>query len=116
MHVTAKADYAIQTAVALVDSSQQRPSKTGVIAAAQNSPHSFLENILMQLRSDVRGQSPEKIEYVGSAESLQQVWIAMRANVRKVLEHVTVADVAHGRLPKGVLALTRKDDAWESRR
>jgi Rrf2 family protein len=63
----------------------------------------------------VRGQRPEDLEYVGSAESLQQVWIALRANLRKVLESVTVADVASGRLPTGVLALTRKDDAWERR-
>jgi Rrf2 family protein len=63
----------------------------------------------------VRGQPPEEIEYVGSAESLQQVWIALRANLREVLEHVTIADVAAGRLPKGVLALTRKADAWETR-
>ena len=35
----------------------------------------------------VRGQRPEEVEYVGSAEALQQVWIALRANLRKVLEH-----------------------------
>ena len=63
----------------------------------------------------VRGQRPEEIEYAGSAESLQQVWIALRANLRKVLEHVTVADVAAGRLPKDVLALTRAEDAWQTR-
>jgi Rrf2 family protein len=63
----------------------------------------------------VRGQRPEEIEYTGSAESLQQVWIALRANLRKVLEHVTVADVAAGRLPKEVLALTREDEAWQTR-
>jgi Rrf2 family protein len=63
----------------------------------------------------VRGQRPEEIEYVGSAESLQQVWIALRANLRKVLENVTVADVAAGRLPKEVLALTRQEEAWETR-
>jgi Rrf2 family protein len=63
----------------------------------------------------VRGQRPEEIEYVGSAESLQQVWIALRANLRKVLEHVTIADVAAGNLPKDVLALTRKEEAWETR-
>src|ERR1700709_189903 len=39
----------------------------------------------------VRGQRPEEIEYVGSAESLQQVWIALRANLRKGLENVSVA-------------------------
>jgi Rrf2 family protein len=63
----------------------------------------------------VRGQRPEEIEYVGSAESLQQVWIALRANLRKVLEHVTVADVAAGDLPRDVLALTREEEAWETR-
>jgi Rrf2 family protein len=63
----------------------------------------------------VRGQRPEEVEYVGSAESLQQVWIALRANLRKVLENVTVADVAAGRLPKEVLALTRGEEAWQTR-
>jgi Rrf2 family protein len=63
----------------------------------------------------VRGQRPEEVEYVGSAESLQQVWIALRANLRKVLENVTVADVAAGRLPKEVLELTREEQAWQTR-
>jgi Rrf2 family protein len=63
----------------------------------------------------IRGQRPEEIEYVGSAESLQQVWIALRANLRKVLEHVTIADVAAGKLPKELLALTREEEAWETR-
>ena len=63
----------------------------------------------------VRGQRPEEIEYAGSAESLQQVWIALRANLRKVLEHVTVADVAAGTLPADVLALTREEQAWQTR-
>jgi Rrf2 family protein len=63
----------------------------------------------------VRGQRPEEIEYIGSAESLQNVWIALRTNLRKVLESVTVADVAAGKLPKDVIALTREDEAWQTR-
>ena len=63
----------------------------------------------------VRGQPPEEIEYVGSAEALQQVWIALRANVRKVLENGTVADVAAGKLPKDVIALTRGEEVWHTR-
>jgi Rrf2 family protein len=63
----------------------------------------------------IRGQRPEEIEYVGSAEALQQVWIALRANLRKVLEHVTIADVAAGKLPKDVIALTREEQAWQTR-
>jgi len=63
----------------------------------------------------VRGQRPEEVQYTGSAESLQQVWIALRANLRKVLEHVTIADVASGKLPKEILALTKQEQAWETR-
>jgi Rrf2 family protein len=63
----------------------------------------------------VRGQPPEEVEYSGTAESLQQVWIALRANLRKVLEHVTVDQVAAGKLPSEVLALTRAEEAWHAR-
>ncbi|MGN6373529.1 MAG: RrF2 family transcriptional regulator [Solirubrobacteraceae bacterium] len=63
----------------------------------------------------VRGQRPEEVHYAGSAEALQQVWVALRANLRKVLEHVTVADVASGKLPKQVLTLTREEEAWTTR-
>jgi Rrf2 family protein len=63
----------------------------------------------------VRGQRPEEVEYTGSAESLRQVWVAVRANLRNVLENVTVADVASARLPKEVIALTRGEEAWEAR-
>jgi Rrf2 family protein len=60
----------------------------------------------------IRGQRPEEVQYGGSAEVLQQVWVAVRANLRSVLENVTVADVAGGTLPKDVVALTRGEEAW----
>jgi Rrf2 family protein len=63
----------------------------------------------------VRGLRPEEVSYDGSAESLQQVWLALRANLRKVLEHVTLADVASGELPKEIVALTRQEEAWQTR-
>lgn len=63
----------------------------------------------------VRGMRPEEIDYGGSAESLQRVWIALRANLRRVLEAVTVAQVASGELPADVLALSADDDAWQTR-
>jgi Rrf2 family protein len=63
----------------------------------------------------VRGQRPEEVEYIGAAASLQQVWIALRANLRAVLEQVSVADVASGELPNEVLALTKIEDAWQTR-
>jgi Rrf2 family protein len=63
----------------------------------------------------VRGQRPEEVEYTGTAASLQPVWIALRANLRRVLERVTVEQVAAGQLPEDVLALTREDEAWHTR-
>lgn len=63
----------------------------------------------------VRGQRPEELQYDGSAASLQQVWIALRTNLRMVLEQVSVAQVSAGNLPTDVLALTRGDDAWHTR-
>jgi Rrf2 family protein len=63
----------------------------------------------------IRGQRPEEVEYSGSAEALQAVWIALRANLRKVLEHVTVADIASGKLPAAVRSLTKQEEAWQTR-
>ncbi|MHB8242133.1 MAG: RrF2 family transcriptional regulator [Solirubrobacteraceae bacterium] len=85
---------------------------------AQPAEEVTLANIIRAVEGPlvgVRGQRPEEIEYIGSAEALQSVWIALRANLRKVLENVTVADVAAGRLPKEVLALTRQEEAWQTR-
>jgi len=62
--------------------------------------------------ANVRGIGPESVSYVGSAERLQDVWIAVRANLRAVLERVTIADVARGELPDSVADLARDPDAW----
>jgi Rrf2 family protein len=65
--------------------------------------------------ANVRGMSPETLDYAGSAEKLRDVWVALRAGVRSVLEGVTVADVARGELPEHVEELTRDEDAWARR-
>jgi Rrf2 family protein len=63
--------------------------------------------------ANIRGEYPEAVEYPpGAAEVLQEVWIAVRANLRAVLESVTLADLADGTLPKPVSKLTRDPDAW----
>src|SRR5947199_4057850 len=63
--------------------------------------------------ANVRGVGPETVEYAGSAEHLREVWIAVRANLRAVLEHVTVGDLARGELPASVEALASNPDAWQ---
>src|ERR1044072_8373750 len=44
--------------------------------------------------ANVAGVRPEQVEYAGTAAPLRDVWIAVRANLRAVLEVVTLADVA----------------------
>jgi Rrf2 family protein len=63
--------------------------------------------------ANVRGVGPESVEYAGSAAPLRDVWIAMRANLRAVLEGVTVGDVARGELPEDVRQLAGDPDAWQ---
>jgi Rrf2 family protein len=62
--------------------------------------------------ANVRGQRPELVEYAGPAAPLREVWIAVRANLRAVLEVVTLADLAAGRLPDEVSAIAADPDAW----
>jgi Rrf2 family protein len=62
--------------------------------------------------ANVRGIRSEQIAYEGSAEPLRDVWVAVRASLRNVLEQVTLADVARGELPEQVRALAADPDAW----
>jgi Rrf2 family protein len=62
--------------------------------------------------ANVRGEWPEAVEYPGAAEALKEVWIAVRSNLRAVLESVTLADIADGNLPKPVTVLTQDPEAW----
>ena len=62
--------------------------------------------------AEVRGYRPEMTNYEGAAENLQQVWVAVRASLRSVLEKVTLADVIAGTLPAHVRKMTENPDAW----
>jgi Rrf2 family protein len=62
--------------------------------------------------ASVHGQRPEEVDYDDGAGGLQQVWVAVRASLREVLENVTVADLAAGRLPREVTRRSAVGDAW----
>ena len=62
--------------------------------------------------ANVRGLRSEQVTYEGSAERLRDVWVAVRASLRAVLEEVTLADLARGELPASVEALAADPDAW----
>ena len=65
--------------------------------------------------ASVRGEAPERVGYAGAAEALPRVWIALRASLRAVLEHVTLADVVAGELPAEVERLADDPEAWVTR-
>jgi Rrf2 family protein len=63
----------------------------------------------------VRGERPESVSYNGPAEPLQRVWIAVRTNLRAVVENVTLQDLANGELPQPINALADDPDSWVTR-
>ena len=63
----------------------------------------------------IRGEAPEDVVSSGSAESLGRLWVAVRASLRTVLENVTLADLAEGKLPARVDKLADDPEAWVRR-
>ena len=152
MRISAKADYAVRAAVTLAALEGDAPVKAERLAAAQDIPLNFLENILHQLKSSglvtshrgpdggfrlarpaaaitladviraidgplagVRDDAPEDVTYPGVAAPLRDVWVALRASMRTVLEAVTLADLAAGRLPAAVRRRLQDPGAWSRR-
>jgi Rrf2 family protein len=60
----------------------------------------------------VSGRRPEDVTFTGTAEPLLDVWIAVRASLRRVLEGVSLADVASGEMPDHIVELTADPGAW----
>lgn len=65
--------------------------------------------------AEVRGERPGQTPYDGAAEHLQEVWVAARAALRSVFEHVTLADIVKGKLPTRIARMAADPDAWTVR-
>lgn len=65
--------------------------------------------------ADVRGERPDALHYPDDLVALQRAWIAVRANLRAVLEHVSLADLRDGKLPPEVDLLADDAEAWQAR-
>jgi len=151
VRISAKVDYAVRAAVQLAAAEGSGPVKGDEIAAAQDIPINFLENILSLLRNAgfvhsrrgadggywlalpadqitvaeivrvidgplaaVRGVRPSETDFRPPAEPLRDVWVAVRASLRAILEEVTLADVVRNELPSVVGDWTSRAGAWES--
>jgi Rrf2 family protein len=65
--------------------------------------------------AQVRGMGPESAKYEGVANHLQEVWVALRASLRGVLEHTNLEDVVKGDFPPEVARMVAAPDAWVGR-
>jgi len=64
--------------------------------------------------ANVRGDRPENVTYSGAASHLTDVWIAVRASLRQLLESTSLADLRDGTLPVLVAELAKDPKAWIS--
>ena len=64
--------------------------------------------------ANVRGARPEQVEYLGPAIHLRDVWIAVRASLREILESTSVQDLVDGTMPPRIRELTGEPEAWVS--
>ena len=65
--------------------------------------------------ASVRGHRPETVSYEGAARRLTEVWVALRASLRTVLEVVTLQNLLEGELPPEVRALAADPAARTTR-
>ena len=65
--------------------------------------------------ANIHENAPEDLHYAGSAERLRDVWVAVRAALRSVLENVTLAELASGNLPWRIDAILNNPEAWIKR-
>ena len=59
----------------------------------------------------VRGERAEQLAYHDTG-ALQEMWVAVRASLRSVLEQVTLAHLVSGELPAHVQALVDEPESW----
>jgi Rrf2 family protein len=62
--------------------------------------------------AEVRGLRPNETSYEGAAKHLPDVWVAVRASLRRVLDETTLAQVLDGSLPRHVQRMIETPDAW----
>ena len=151
MQISAKTDYALRALCELATAAPTGPMKADDIAAAQDIPRTFLDQILLDLRRGgmltsrrgpegghllarpaasitvadvvraidgplalVHGHRPEGLAYDGPAARLQDVWVAVRAALRTVLEGTTIEQIVEGALPAAVTDLAAQARSWTS--
>lgn len=55
---------------------------------------------------------PDQLEFPEGMEAMQDLWVAVRASLRNVLERVTIEDLVKGKLPAPIARLASPEDSW----
>lgn len=63
----------------------------------------------------VAQRRPEHIAHTGPAHHVGHLWVGLRAAIRSVMDHVTLADLLAGELPADLRTLVEEPEAWEPR-
>ncbi len=133
MRISAKADYAVRAALELAAAPYGEPVKgehlaDRLIRAKRGARGGYwlarppdditIAEVIRAVEgplANIQDSAPEDTAYPGPAEKLQDVWVAVRANLRAVLEQVTLADVRDDTLPEPIGRLVADRDAWGRR-
>lgn len=62
--------------------------------------------------ANIHDSSLEELEYIGPAQALREIWMAVRTTLRSVLEKVTLADVASDAIPARIQRLADEYEQW----
>jgi len=65
--------------------------------------------------ANIHESAPEDLHYEGAAERLRDVWVAVRHNLRAVLETINLAELSQGRLPWRIDAMLNNPETWHKR-
>jgi len=65
--------------------------------------------------AEVRGLRPHETSYGGVAQHLPDVWVAVRAGLRRVLDGTSLDQLLSGDLPTDVRRLAQDPEAWQNR-
>ncbi len=98
------------------DSSSAASGRTAATGSPGPPDELTLAEIVSELDgplASLRGEPPEQLSFRGDAQPLREVWIALGANMRQVLDSVTIADLVSGQLPELVRTIASRPDVGQ---
>jgi Rrf2 family protein len=84
----------------------------GGYSLARDASDVTVADVIRVIDGPLRDTRPESLDYQGVAEPLKDVFIALRAHMREVLEAVTLADLVSGDLPDEITEALEKPEAY----